>query len=600
MAKVFVLDSLTINQIAAGEVVENSSSVIKELVDNSIDAHASTITIEIVGGGKQLIRVIDDGLGMCQDDAVLCLERHATSKIRQTDDLMVLQTMGFRGEALPSIAAISKLTLMTAQQKDQGTLIRVEGGKLVHSAFVAKSIGTTIEVADLFYNVPARRKFQKSIAFDTAEIVKTINLQALANSHISFHCYAGQKKLLSVNAQKETDVMKRMGGRIKDVLGESFYNQLSHFEHDENGLKIFGYVGLPEAHRQNRSGQFLFINKRPVTCPLISFAIMDAYGTLLPPRRHPVFVLNIELPTDLVDANVHPQKKEVRLRHEKEMRLQITRALEKRLGKNSVTISCQSNVWNSLKPSFFKDKRMSDWHYMKPEAQDTNVYQINPTEDFVANECITNDGNDIEPNNQTVESLFTTPQVLGLYSTFLLVDGLHFPSCSQEGLILIDSIAARRKILYHDLVNGENNKEWGIQNLLIPLNLQLTPQEDHLIDLHLDEIQKQGISMRSLGKGSYIVDALPQPFLKRNIENLIRSFIADLSDQRDPWKKECKNQVSYALCKAAVAHKIPTHEEAIIIMQQLCHLGDLNYCPMGKRIWIKLSNEELQKKFTHA
>jgi DNA mismatch repair protein MutL len=296
-----LLDEQTINKIAAGEVIENPSSVVKELVDNALDASATEITVEIRGGGRQLIRVTDNGSGMTQDDALLSLERHATSKLKDIEDIHHLDTFGFRGEAIPSIASISKFSILTCEEgKDLGTFIIVEGGKILTCREAPCQKGTQIEISNLFFNVPVRKKFQRSPTFDATEIQKVLTHIALANQQVKFRYLNNGSLVFSANEEE----------RLAALLGEDFSTNVTPIDEKKGPYHLKGFIGYPTFDRPNRQSQYLFVNKRPVNSNLVSYSVKEGYGTTLTHGRHPVFCLYLEMEKELVDINVHPQKKE--------------------------------------------------------------------------------------------------------------------------------------------------------------------------------------------------------------------------------------------------------------------------------------------------
>ena len=302
--KIQVLPNRTINQIAAGEVIENPSSVVKELVENAIDAGATQIQVELSGGGFQLIRIVDNGHGMSQDDAILSFERHATSKISSVEDLETLSTMGFRGEALASIASVAKVTMLTADGT-AGTKVEIVGGNIFHVGPCAMQKGTTIEVRSLFYNVPARKKFQKSAAASTGEISRMITKLSLGYPEIGFTLASQDRELLRTEAGSLEE-------RIRDVLGNTFILGCTPVTAKWDGMRVEGFIGLPKSARSNRSGQYLYVNRRNVLSPTIQGAVQEAYATMLQPKEFPIFVAHIAIEGCEIDVNVHPQKKEIR------------------------------------------------------------------------------------------------------------------------------------------------------------------------------------------------------------------------------------------------------------------------------------------------
>ncbi|MFS8563958.1 MAG: DNA mismatch repair endonuclease MutL [Rhabdochlamydiaceae bacterium] len=323
MSLIQILSNETINRIAAGEAIESPASVVKELVENAIDAGSKRIFVEIKEGGFQLIRVIDNGCGMGPDDALLSLERHATSKIRQAEDLSSLMTMGFRGEALASIAAISKLSLTTAVSDAPGTKVECEGGRVLSLAPFPRRPGTTIDVRSLFYNVPARKKFQKSSAAATADVHRLLIALALAHPEITFEFVSQEKEVFSFAGNMEQVL------RIREVFGGEFVKEMKALDVQIGEYRIKGYLASPAQSRLNKTGQYTFINRRSVVAPLISFAVKEGYGMRLDGDRYPVYILHLDIPPSVVDVNVHPQKREVRFQQEAFLKQLVKEQIEK-------------------------------------------------------------------------------------------------------------------------------------------------------------------------------------------------------------------------------------------------------------------------------
>ncbi len=324
-----VLEDETINQIAAGEVVENPASVVKELVENALDAKADMITLEIKAGGFQLIRVSDNGFGMSQDDALLALERHATSKLKKIQDLLSISSMGFRGEALASIGSISKLSIQTATNNPnhEGSLLTCEGGKIKAVNKASRQMGTTMEVRSLFYNVPARKKFQKSAPMSLAEITKLINTLALSRPDVEFKFFCEGKLML--HAKKNPKLVKKqeMILRAIDVLGKGFVEDVRYVKCSYEDMTIEGLLGSPKNSKTNRLGQYLFINTRSVVSSEVSFAVSDGYVSMLAERRYPTFLLYLDMPAKDVDVNVHPQKRQVKFKESMQVKAFIRKAV---------------------------------------------------------------------------------------------------------------------------------------------------------------------------------------------------------------------------------------------------------------------------------
>lgn len=555
-SKIRVLNEQTINQIAAGEVIENAASVIKELVENSLDAGATDISVEISGGGRQLIRVRDNGCGMNADDALLCLERHATSKIKAVDDLHTISSMGFRGEALPSIASISKFTLITGTG-DQGTIVLVEGGKILKCAPVACEKGTMIEVKDLFFNVPARKKFQKSPAHDVQEILKSLSILALGHPGIKFELISNQKTLLKTQNEE----------RISDVLGVDFKQELSPIEAEKDEWRLEGYIGLPACTRPNRTGQYLFINKRAVVSPLVSYAVREGYGPALAPNRHPIFVLYLTLPGSQVDVNVHPQKREVRMRHEQALREWLVRAVEGALSKryaDPIPYSVPVELpLEPIRPFMAYPEKHAEPMYVAEER----------------------------PKPMVTPSLFkSAPVKPKLYVVATFPGYIIAESPLQQGLSLIDQRAAHARIIFEKLVQ----EDIAVQNLLIPYTLELTPVECEMLRCNVEGLNQIGIGIKEFGHNAYCLDAIPQIFGNSDLQTFVRELLTEMQQP----EMEKRKQVAQAASRAATSrNRRLVIEEAQTLVNQLTECENGHQCPQGKPTMAQIPFTDLTKYF---
>lgn len=526
MPKIHVLSDQTINQIAAGEVIENPASVVKELVENALDAGATSIKVETTGGGRGLIRIVDNGCGMDQDDLCLALERHATSKIQRVEDLENLHTLGFRGEALPSIASVSKLMLQSSLG-DQGSSIEVAGGKLGRLMPAARQKGTTVEVRSLFYNVPVRRKFQKSVAADVAEIHKCLTKVALACDNLHL-CWVHEGKV-----QFELHQGMSLLERIQIVLGKEFADQLIKVE----GL---GYIGKPFFHRPNRTGQYLSINQRPVVSPFISQRVLEAYSTRLPIKRYPVFVLHLTFSPAWVDANVHPQKREVRLREQGQISSYVVDAIEKALegGRSSMKV-----VFPKREESF-----------VTSVAEEPVFYQA-PAE--------------IQPQ------LFRSPkEVLGVvHNTIVTKEG--------GGLRLYSASAIHYRLNFEMLQNNKVEQ----QALLFPQTIDVTEAEALFLMEHLEYLNRLGIAIRHFGERTFLIDAIPVYMEFEEIPSLIASLF-----------EEEPKQFAKVIAKRGRG-RVESVAQASSLLAKL-ELCDANQeAPDGKPLSIVITEEEIKKRF---
>jgi DNA mismatch repair protein MutL len=585
-AKIRVLDENTINKIAAGEVIENPSSVVKELVENSIDAGATEISIEIKTGGRQLIRISDNGCGMNQDDAVLSLERHATSKLRNIDDIFAIETMGFRGEAVPSIASISKFTLITNDKTDTpGTMVIVDGGKIYQVAPAARSRGTTMEVKNLFFNVPVRRKFQRSPTYDANEILKIVSIQAMGYPEIKFELISDGKTLLS--AMRAPDLQTR----VKDVLGGEFGRSTLavHAEHD--AYKVDGIIGYPTYTRQNRTGQYLFINKRAITSPIVAYAVRDAYGTALSTTRHPVWVLHLTIPTDLIDVNVHPQKREVRLRQQDEMRQFIIDAVNNALGGKSEQVETQTIPTPEIS---LPTPPMQSYERIQVRPAFTFEIAENP-QDYTPQKPIP------KPQPKEPEPTFLrqapapTIRVLASIPSYLIIDSDTLPQ-RGDGLCLMDQRAAHRRIIYESLSRDHVES----QQLLIPITWHLSTQEMGIVQEHLETFREIGIQLHESGPDSFMIDAIPSVLKSENIETVLQDVLHKLDAFQDKsvFKKELEKQIAEAAGRAAISTKAKLNiYEAQKLVDQLMKCKNSMQCPLGKPILKQISPEDLALQF---
>jgi len=481
MGLIRVLNDAVINQIAAGEVIENPASVVKELVENSLDAGAKRIWVEIRGGGFQLIQVADNGSGMSRDDAVLAFERHATSKIAKIDDLNTLHTMGFRGEALASIASVARVELVTAEEGKDGTEVVVEGGVMKSARPASRDRGTTIQVRSLFYNVPARKKFQKSSSATTSEIHRLLLTLALARPDVSFEFKSHDELILSAEGEVENSLLSNLDGRIGSVFESSFMLGRRALEAEHEGYWVQGWIGSPVDDRVNRSSQYLFINQRSVISPLVAASIRAGYGHRLGEKRYPIFVVQLGVPPEDVDVNVHPQKREVRFRDEERLREFLRRATE--------------SAFHETRPTVVSFQERSE-----------TVYSAMPLA--------------FREENASPE-LVEIPDVIGMYEHYLL---LH---AHEEGILWVDLQKAEEQMVLSSLTQESSGVR--SQGLLIPIPVELSGNLDEKQQL----LQQVGYSVQRSGKNQYLIDGIP-PFLEMSDATEGLKLVLE---EEDPFKR---------------------------------------------------------------
>jgi len=547
-SKIRVLSEETINQIAAGEVVENPASVVKELVENAIDAESRRILIEIKGGGHLFISVSDDGCGMGLDDAILSLERHATSKIIKAADLSYLQSMGFRGEALASISAVSKMRVLTSLDGEVATEIECHGGRLFSPKTTVRGKGTTIEVSSLFYNTPARKKFQKDQSRSTAEIVKMVTQLALAHREVAFELRSGDRVML-----KTSDAQDR---RVEEVLGREFAQGMKKVDFGENGHTITGLVAEPESTRQNRGGQFLFINRRPVQSLFVSDAVKAAYSTMIGTRAFPVFLLWMQLPTDLIDVNVHPQKKAVRFQDEEGIERLLHSAVRKAL-----TVNFEPPPKPKLFPSFKRE----------------TAFQ----EPILSYEPIA-----------TLPKIEKRVEILGFvdYFAVAILDKEH-PLFGKEEttsrLLLLNLQQIQKRIAFEEMLERLSSEKAGeMQRLLFPETLTFTPSEVEVILGKITLLRKIGIDLRISKEGTFLLEALSPHFTFDTIKEFIYKLI-------DEIRVEVNFERLARLATSHIAKKVYTKGEAESLLEKLMLCNDPQFGPKGKRTYLTLEGHEI-------
>lgn len=582
--RIRVLDEITINQIAAGEVIENPSSVVKEFIENSLDAGATDICVEIRWGGRQLIRVTDNGCGMSRDDALLCLERHATSKLKRLEDLSELKTMGFRGEAIPSIASISKFSLLTRLKEPtnaQATMLRVEGGKILECSLSTRDPGTTIEAKELFYNVPVRKKFQKSPTIDQNEILRGLIAQSLANPSLSFCLIADQNKLLQVPSVTTETSLEAIKERVQEILGEEFLRDTIAISIEKGPYKIEGFIGTPTNTRPNKQGQYLFLNKRPIVSPFISFAIRDGYATALPNMRYPVFVLHLTCPSELFDVNVHPQKKEVRFRKEEQLKYFLIQSVEAALQRKFSFSAAQP--LDDLPDKSFSGTDFATFSLPEMNYSLKQPHEVQPTLAFCSASCI-------------------PPRVMGCLNEYALLDRMPEDFSEARGLCLMDLNGAFSRVLYErtlSVIKGQKCN-FQAQALLIPFTIHLNPEEAHTLKVHGDLLAKMGFETREFAPNSFFIESIPEPFTDSNAVETVRELIMGLKLESHPvsWQNDRENQLALAAAKAAKYIKKPLSlTEAQNLLKELLRCAQPFFSPFSHPTIAVISFTELEKYF---
>lgn len=587
--RIHLLEEHTVNRIAAGEVVERPASVVKELVENSIDAGARTVLVELEQGGKRLIRVVDDGEGMSPADAVLSIQRHATSKIRDADDLQSIITLGFRGEALPSIAAVSRFELLTKRADlDTGMRLVVENGQVVEAEECAARDGTTVTVRDLFYNTPARLKFLKSTATELSHITELITRFALAFPEISFRLvHNGQEIFASQGSSDPRHALLAVFGR--DVARE-----LRTIDYTEGYLHITGYISPPHLTRPTRAMQSFFVNRRLVRHRVLSRALDDAYRTLTPEGRHPIAAIFLSVPPHSVDVNVHPTKAEVKFAHEGEVYHAVLNAVRQALLQQGMIPSVLPGLQSGLDipaPTERPKPAQSVWQPSLPPPQEVLHAEllrragINPAQASPA---------DVSPKARPYAEMLEGFQVLGQ------VNRTYIIASSLRGLVIIDQHVAHERVLYEKLTVLRQKQPIPVQHLLTPLVFHVDRRTVTLLSEHQQELQAMGFVIEPFGSDSVVLRGVPAWLGQRNVEGIARDLLDEISElgiqRRLPLTDE--TLVATAACKMAVkAGDALSHAEMTHLLQELAETENPYLCPHGRPVVLVLSNEELDKRF---
>jgi DNA mismatch repair protein MutL len=590
VGKIARLPSDLANQIAAGEVVERPASVVKELVENAIDAGARRVVIHVELGGKRQVRVEDDGEGMEPDDAQLAIERHATSKIRRSDDLAGIRTLGFRGEALPSIASVSHFVLRTrARGRDSGTEVRVNGGLVASIAEVAAAEGTVIEVNDLFYNLPARRKFLKADAAESAQVSRITTQLALAYPEIGFALTsAGRSVLQCPPARSLRDRLYQLYGERDDLL---------EVAKDAGGLRLFGYIASLAEQGPTRGPQNVFINRRIVKDRTIAHAIIDAYSMASIKERSPEVHLFLEMPPDQVDVNVHPTKAEVRFREPSMVHEVVRRGLMGALGAGGVPqLQLRPEIVNVtpatmaipgiLSGGTYPNRWMPNASSMGSGFSRTDVPEGIPLKPDPTDERRTDDHgvpNDIRP---------MIP--LGQFrDTFII-------AIDDEGVAIIDQHVAHERVLFERVMQQLTAGTLESQRLLVPLLIELSPASHQAVLLRASELGRLGYELDSFGESTVKVSAVPALLSANDSATALAALAEDLEglDRGAHVQEALQRIAATTACHAAVKANYPlTYEKMMHILDELRATAYSTICPHGRPVMLRLTRREIEKNF---
>ena len=586
MGKIHVLSEHVANKIAAGEVVERPASIVKELVENSLDAGADQIEIEIKHGGKSLIRVADNGSGMTAADAQLALQRHATSKIEKAEDLDHIASFGFRGEALPSIAAVSRFILQTQTvEATTGTELVVEGGSLVKAKECPTAVGTVIEIRDLFFNTPARRKFLKQDTTEFGHILDIVTCLALANLQVRFVLSSGGKPVLNLMPTQELSV------RAAAIFGDEWAKQTLPIQGEIPHAKLSGLIGKPSLASGNRAQQFLFINHRWVKAYGLSYGLQAGYHGLLMQHQFPAAILFLELNPQYVDVNVHPTKQQVRLSHG----AMIKSMIEK-------TVAGALEESGDLVPSFrekdertaiaFQKARFQEPNFGFEERMASHNAPLKVAEAVVA-DVVTRQVDAFGPLE--VGKGLKITRVLGqVHRTYILAE-------AEEGYVVVDQHAAHERVMFESLMKNFESERPATQGLLMEEVLELHPRQVEILRKKLPFLAKLGFEIESFGERAFVVRGLPAILKEENPVTIIKQFV----DEEEAGKtqtglKGAQEDIAAIIAckrksvKAADSLTLPAMQS---LLEQLARCKNPFNCPHGRPSVMKYTLSDLEKQF---
>ena len=575
MGTIQVLDDHTINQIAAGEVIERPASVVKELVENSLDAGAKNIRIRVEEGGTSLIIVQDDGCGMDREDASLAFKKHSTSKIRSFDDLSAVNTSGFRGEALPSIASISRLRITTAEKGSKvGTRITIEGNEGLKVENHAAPQGTTIEVADLFFNTPARSKHLKRVSTELQHIVKAVTIEAIRRPDVGFNLVHGERKLIDAPS---SDLKTRIGV----LLGRDAAKELIKIEGEGNGLRVHGYLTRPTVSRKTMSGIYLHINGRPVQARSICYSIRGAYGSLLHEGHFPIGALFLEIPTQDVDVNVHPAKTIVRIAQEERVNQELRRIIKDILAEQALI--SHVNLDDARTDSIFGTP-LGGVASKSRAAQVSNIDSLQQ---------------EFKIDFQDDENIKTTMPTMRPLS---LIENKYIVAMGIEGLYIIDFHAAHERVMYERLNDQAQFSRIGKQELLKPISLELSKSEATAFEQMLPQITDMGFDAEKFGPSSFMIRSVPA-LLAGSEPQRIREAIDDVVESGSMKSAEERHQyMMYTVaCHSALrAGDKLTMAQMEFVIREMESIPNPYACVHGRPTVMTITPAELDKKFKRS
>ena len=592
-SQIQILPESLVNKISAGEVIERPASVVKELLENSLDAGAKKIIIELEAGGKKLIKVTDDGAGMSEDDALLSLERHATSKIKTEKDLFAIQTLGFRGEALPSICAVSRLILRTREPGSElGIKIRAEAGVLKEVKKEAMPVGTSLEVANLFFNVPARKKFLKSTETELGHILETATRIALAYPEVGFELYHNHRLLFRTFPQKE------IYPRVFELLGEKIARSLIPISRSypglfsQGGLEISGLISPVELHFSTTRHLYFYINRRYVRDKILTHSLLESYRSRIPKNRYPAVILFLKMPASCLDVNVHPTKLEVRFNEPGKLYQAIKETLEEgffsqipRAKISGQEFAYQREIEKAIGDYFSQRKKEPSKSFSLSFSQKPASFPESKPSPLPSS----------APGPAQKEFSFMDLRILGqFHSNYILLEG-------KEELIILDQHAVHERINFEQLKSQWRARSIAQQNLLFPQVIELNYSQYQVLEENFELIKNLGFELEAFGGTSILIKAIPASLKEPDLNLLISDLIDELSELGKAQSLEEKTEAMLKViaCHSSVrAGQVLSQAEIHSLLQEMEEVGFVASCPHGRPAIWRISLSELEKKFS--
>lgn len=601
------------NQIAAGEVVQRPASVVKELLENAIDAGASDIKLIVKDSGKSLIQVVDNGTGMSHLDARMCFERHATSKIRTTDDLFAIRTMGFRGEAMASIAAVGQVELKSRREEDElGVLIQVEASEVKNQEPVATPVGTSTCVKNLFFNVPARRNFLKSNSVEMRHIVDEFQRVALANSEVAMSLYQNDMEVYKLAGSK-------LSKRVVGIFGKKYQDQMAACEEQTDVMRVYGYVGKPEFSKKTRGEQFFFVNNRYIKSNYLNHAVMTAFEGLLPEGNFPFYTLFIEIDPKHIDINVHPTKTEIKFDDERTVYAIVKAAVRQALGTHNIAPALdfsQDINFASFRPELSEksktEGKIKDRDYAQfktfEKKQDVSQWEklYEGLKEEISSEEERNAQMDIHPEapstitlgsaaNADVEMSQTSVE----RKPYFQIHQEYIATQVKSGLMLVSQQEAHERILYEKFLLQLQNRSGASQQALFPQTLELNPANFALIHDIKEELNAIGFEFSDFGSHAIVINGVPADLKTGNEKVLFEGFIEQFKQNKSELSISNDENIARAIAKRSSIKKGNelTQEEMSSLIDQLFACKNPNYSPDGRKTTFILELEKIAQFF---